>query len=50
VLQPRVSSCLLSDPILAYSAEGEISQLQWPSSYKEWVAITYNNSLQILRV
>ncbi|KAK1361574.1 WD repeat-containing protein LWD1 [Heracleum sosnowskyi] len=38
------------DPILAYTADAEIEQLQWSSSQPDWVAIAFSNKLQILRV
>ena len=38
------------DPILAYTADGEISQMRWPAAQPDWIGITYNNSLQLLRV
>lgn len=38
------------DPILAYSAGAEINQLQWSSTQPDWVAIAFDNKLQILRV
>ncbi|CAG5107518.1 Oidioi.mRNA.OKI2018_I69.chr1.g3365.t2.cds [Oikopleura dioica] len=42
------------DPILAYSAGGEINSVQWGALYNDWIAITYNSStsgfLEILRV
>lgn len=38
------------DPVLAYSAGGEIEQLQWSSSQPDWVAIAFSNKLQLLRV
>ena len=37
-------------PILAYSADGEINQVQWPVSQPDWIAICYKNNLEILRV
>jgi len=40
----------IAEPILAYNADGEINTLQWSSGQPEWVAITFNNKLQILRV
>ena len=40
----------VSDPILAYNAEGEINNLQWSSSQPDWIAIAYANKMQILRV
>ena len=46
-------SCLpepVSDPILAYKADGEINQLQWSSEQPSWIAISFDTKLQILRV
>jgi len=40
----------ITEPILAYNAEAEINSLQWSSAQPEWVAITFNKKLQILRV
>lgn len=38
------------DPILAYSAEDEINQLQWSAQHTDWVGICFANKLQVLRV
>ena len=38
------------DPILAYSAGAEVSQLQWSTTQPDWVAICFANKTQILRV
>ena len=38
------------DPILAYSAGSEINQLQWSAAQPDWIAIAFQNKLQILRV
>jgi len=43
---PRV----IEDPILAYTSDGEINQIQWASTQPDWIAICYNNCLEILRV
>uniref|UniRef100_A0A8C8EPD3 DDB1-and CUL4-associated factor 7 n=1 Tax=Oncorhynchus tshawytscha TaxID=74940 RepID=A0A8C8EPD3_ONCTS len=40
----------IEDPILAYTAEGEINNVQWASTQPDWIAIGYNNCLEILRV
>ena len=40
----------LADPVLAYTAESEINQLQWSSSQSDWTAISFAQKLQILRV
>ncbi|PWA17636.1 hypothetical protein CCH79_00008111 [Gambusia affinis] len=39
----------IEDPILAYTAEGEINNVQWASTQPDWIAICYNNCLEILR-
>lgn len=41
---------IIEDPILAFSAEGEINQLQWDASHEDWVAICFSDTLQILKV
>ena len=38
------------DPILAYGAGAEISQLRWSSTQPDWIAVAFSKSLQILRV
>jgi len=40
----------IEDPILAYTADGEINQVQWSCTQPDWIAICYNNFLEILRV
>lgn len=40
----------IEDPLLAYTAEGEINQIQWASTQPDWIAICYNSCLEILRV
>uniref|UniRef100_A0A7R9U5K9 Peroxin-7 n=1 Tax=Pinguiococcus pyrenoidosus TaxID=172671 RepID=A0A7R9U5K9_9STRA len=40
----------VEDPILAYQADGQINQLQWSQVQPDWIAIAYNNKLQLLRV
>ena len=40
----------IEDPILAYTAEGEINQVQWSAVQPDWIAICYNHCLEILRV
>eukprot|EP00116_Pleurobrachia_bachei_P009605 sb/3469867/ len=40
----------IDDPILAYKAEGEINQVQWATGQPDWIAICYNQSMEILRV
>jgi len=38
------------EPVLAYTAEAEINNLQWSSVQSDWIAITFANKLQLLRV
>lgn len=40
----------ITEPILAYNAEAPINTLQWSQAQPEWVAITFDKKLQILRV
>ncbi|XP_076825999.1 DDB1- and CUL4-associated factor 7 [Clavelina lepadiformis] len=40
----------IEDPILAYTAEGEINQVQWATTQPDWISICYNKTLEILRV
>jgi WD repeat-containing protein 68 len=40
----------IHEPILVYNAEAEINTLQWSCTQPEWVAITFNQKLQILRI
>jgi WD repeat-containing protein 68 len=41
---------VIEDPILAFMAQGEINQLQWDASHEDWIAICFNNTLQVLKV
>ncbi|KAL4182587.1 hypothetical protein AMTRI_Chr11g94000 [Amborella trichopoda] len=38
------------NPILSYTSEAEINQLQWSSLQPDWIAIAFMNKMQILRV
>ncbi|KAH8063228.1 hypothetical protein JL722_2391 [Aureococcus anophagefferens] len=40
----------IDDPILAYTADAEVNQLQWSTAHHEWVAIAYNTTMQMLHV
>lgn len=40
----------VEDPILAYTAAGEVNQLLWSPSIPEWVTIAFDNKVQVLRV
>lgn len=40
----------IEDPILAYSAEAEINQLQWSAAQPDWISIAFGSKLQLLRV
>ncbi len=37
-------------PVLAYEAAGPVNQIQWSGANPNWVAITYDHTLEILRV
>eukprot|EP00879_Flechtneria_rotunda_P003596 GHRR01003831.1.p1 GENE.GHRR01003831.1~~GHRR01003831.1.p1 ORF type:complete len:372 (+),score=88.35 GHRR01003831.1:384-1499(+) len=47
---PSASSNHNLDPILAYSGGAEINQLQWSVAQPDWVAVSFANKTQILRV
>jgi WD repeat-containing protein 68 len=40
----------VEDPILAYTAEAEISNVAWSASLCDWVNIAFGSKLQVLRV
>lgn len=40
----------IDDPILAYGADAEVNQLQWSAADHQWIAIAYNNTMQVLHV
>jgi len=40
----------IDEPMLAYTAEAEVNQLQWSTTQPDWIAIAYGSKLQILRV
>lgn len=40
----------IEDPILAFSAGGEINRLEWCASHEDWVGICFDNTVQILKV
>jgi WD repeat-containing protein 68 len=41
---------VIEDPILAFAADGEINQLQWDASHEDWVAICFQQCVQVLKV
>jgi WD repeat-containing protein 68 len=45
-----MKNVLIEDPILAFSAQSEINSLQWCASHEDWVAISFKDCLQILKV
>lgn len=49
-LQRPIQGNHYSEPILSYTSEAEISALQWSQAQSEWVAIAYNQNVQMLRV
>lgn len=38
------------EPILAYSARGEINKVHWSSRHYDWIAVCFDKTLEILRV
>ncbi|GMR57151.1 hypothetical protein PMAYCL1PPCAC_27346, partial [Pristionchus mayeri] len=40
----------VDDPILAYTAGGEVNQVHWGAVHKNWISICFNKTLEILRV
>jgi WD repeat-containing protein 68 len=40
----------IEDPILAYTAGGEINNLQWSALQPDWISIAFGSKMQILRV
>jgi DDB1- and CUL4-associated factor 7 len=38
------------DPVLVYDAGAEINQLQWAAAHPDWMAIAFDNKVQLLRV
>jgi len=40
----------VDDPILAYTAAGEINQVHWSSTLTDWISICYDKTLELLRV
>ncbi|CAD5226181.1 unnamed protein product [Bursaphelenchus okinawaensis] len=39
-----------SEPILAYPAAGEITKIRWSGIYSNWIAISFSNKIELLRV
>jgi WD repeat-containing protein 68 len=44
------ASSIPLDPILAYTGGAEINQLQWSIAQPDWLAVSFANKTQILRV
>jgi WD repeat-containing protein 68 len=44
------ASSITLDPILAYTGGAEINQLQWSIAQPDWLAVSFANMTQILRV
>ena len=44
------AATVVEDPILAYTAESEISNMTWSGSICDWVNIAFGNKIQVLRV
>jgi WD repeat-containing protein 68 len=49
-LQRNVQGTISLEPILSYVARGELSALQWSQTQSEWIAVTYHQSAEILKV
>lgn len=41
---------VIEDPVLAYGAGSEINNMLWCRSHEDWIAISYSNEVQILKV
>lgn len=39
----------VEEPILSYKAQSPITQIQWSTTQPEWIAICYDNILEILK-
>lgn len=39
-----------NDPLLAYRASGKINAINWSSTHPDWIAIGFENCLELLRV
>lgn len=40
----------IEDPILAYSAQAEINFVEWSALQHDWIAISFDQCVEILRV
>lgn len=40
----------VDDPILSYTAESEVNQLQWSTLHTDWISISFDKKMQTLRV
>lgn len=40
----------ITDPILSYKAESEINNLGWAPAAPDWIAIAFQNKVEVLRV
>lgn len=40
----------VEDPLLSYKADGPIDQMKWSSSLNDWIAISFGDHLQLLKV
>jgi len=40
----------VDEPLLAYRANGKINTISWSTSHPDWIAIGYNDCLELLRV
>jgi len=48
--QSREAGTIVAEPILAYHSEDPVTMLQWPIAYPEWICISFNRKMQLLKV
>jgi len=48
--QSREAGTTVAEPILAYQSEDPVTMLQWPIVYPEWMCISFNRKVQLLKV
>eukprot|EP00826_Nyctotherus_ovalis_P051183 TRINITY_DN6382_c0_g3_i1.p2 TRINITY_DN6382_c0_g3~~TRINITY_DN6382_c0_g3_i1.p2 ORF type:complete len:210 (+),score=54.59 TRINITY_DN6382_c0_g3_i1:658-1287(+) len=39
-----------SEPVMTYHAENEVTTVQWPITNPEWIALTFGNKVQVLKI
>ena len=45
-----VTNMPIEEPQLAYSADGQINSVHWSSSWTDWIGISFDNYVEMLRV